>query len=64
MRQPRSYVVRIYRRGFQALSGIVEDAHTGGKRAFRDVSELSELLRGPIAACQASRHKVRSKSTK
>jgi hypothetical protein len=57
MREPRSYVVRIYRQGFRTLSGFVEDTHTGGKRPFRDLQELSVLLREPISANPASGHK-------
>ena len=57
MREPRSYVVRIYRQGFRALSGVVEDTHTGGKRSFRDLRELSVLLRERISRDPASERK-------
>ena len=50
MREPRSYIVRIYRQGYRSLSGIVEDTRTGRKRAFRNTRELSTLLRGSIAS--------------
>ena len=56
MREPRSYVVRIYRQGFRTLSGLVEDTRTGGKRPFRDLQELSVLLRESISANPASGH--------
>ena len=49
MREPRSYIVRIYRQGYRTLSGIVEDTHTGGSRPFRSSEELAVLLRAPIA---------------
>ena len=46
MREPRSYIVRAYRQGYATLSGIVEDTHTGRKWPFRDIQQLSALLRG------------------
>lgn len=46
MREPRSYIVRVYRQGYGTLSGIVEDTHTGSKWPFRDIRQLSALLRG------------------
>lgn len=55
MRQPRSYVIRVYRQGFRMLSGIVEDASTGRSRSFRDLQELAALLRAPIGAHASSR---------
>jgi len=64
MREPRSYVVRIYRQGYRALSGIVEDTHTGGERAFRNTRELSVLLRGAILNIPAAERKAKSQSTK
>ena len=49
MREPRSYIVRIYRQGYRSLSGIVEDTHTSSKQPFRNTQELASLLRAPIA---------------
>lgn len=52
MGEPRSYVVRIYRRGYRSLSGVVEDTRTSGQRSFRNADELITALRcpGPLAA--------------
>ena len=55
MRMPRSYVVRIYRQGYQSLSGLVEDVHSGAKRPFQSLAELIALLRAPIARAPTSR---------
>lgn len=56
----RSYVVRIYRQGFRSLSGVVEDTNTGGKRAFRNIRELSALLRAPIKTIAPPGHTRRN----
>ncbi len=45
MRQPKSYVVRIYRQGARSLNGVVEDARTGEQRPFSSMQELWTLLR-------------------
>lgn len=45
MRQPRSYIVRIYRQGARSLTGVVEDPRTGEQRSFSSVQDLSILLR-------------------
>lgn len=47
MRQPRSYIVRVYRQGARSLTGVVEDARTGEQRPFSNVQELWALLRRP-----------------
>ena len=57
MSDPRSYVVRIYCQGYRTLSGVVEDPHTGRMRTFRNIQQLSVLLRGPIIERRPSRHK-------
>jgi hypothetical protein len=62
MREPRSYIVRIYRQGYRSLSGIVEDTQTGSQRAFRNTQELSVLLRGPIAPAPPIGRKAKSPS--
>ena len=45
MREPGSYIVRIYRQGFQTLCGVVEDPQSGASQAFRSGEELLALLR-------------------
>lgn len=52
MRVPDSYVVRIYRKGFRTLSGIVEDTRSGGMRAFRSADELVAQLRTRFPAAR------------
>lgn len=62
MRMPRSYVVHIYRQGYQSLSGLVEDTHSGAKRPFHSLTELIALLRAPIARAPNPRGKPDSRS--
>jgi hypothetical protein len=50
MREPRSYIVRIYRQGYRSLAGTVEDTRSGTSRGFRNTRELAVLLRGSIQA--------------
>lgn len=45
MRQPRSYIIRIYRQGARSLTGVVEDARTGEQRPFSSMQDLWMLLR-------------------
>ena len=47
MRQPRSYIVRVYRQGARSLTGVVEDARTGEQRPFSSMQDLWMLLRRP-----------------
>ncbi len=47
MRQPKSYIVRVYRQGARSLTGIVEDARTGEQRPFASMQDLWLLLRRP-----------------
>ncbi|MEQ1879742.1 MAG: hypothetical protein ABL878_02100 [Burkholderiales bacterium] len=47
MRQPKSYVVRIYRQGARSLTGVVEDVRNGEQRPFSDAQELWTILRRP-----------------
>jgi hypothetical protein len=63
MREPRSYIVRIYRQGYRSLSGIVEDAQSGGRRPFRNTRELSVLLRASISPAPPIGRKAKSPST-
>ena len=55
MREPRTYIVRIYRQGYRSLSGIVGDAYTGNKRAFLNTRALVALLRAPNANAPSAR---------
>jgi len=63
MREPRSYVVRIYRQGFRTLCGVVEDTHSGGARAFRSAEELLALLRARIACTPPTQRRGKPRST-
>ena len=45
MRQPRSYIVRVYRQGARSLTGVVEDARTGEQWPFSSMQDLWLLLR-------------------
>ena len=47
MRQPKNYVVRIYRQGARNLTGVVEDVRSGEQRPFSNMQELWLLLRRP-----------------
>lgn len=49
MRQPRSYIVRIYRQGARSLTGVVEDTRTGEQRTFSSMQALWALIRRPSA---------------
>ena len=60
---PGSYVVRIYRRGFRTLFGVVEDTQSGGTRAFRSGEELVALLRSRIPVAPRTRNHGKSRST-
>jgi hypothetical protein len=46
VKEPLSYVIRIYRRDAQAFAGLVEDVHAGRTAPFQSLAELCELLRG------------------
>ena len=46
MREIRSFVVRIYRRGPQGVSGVVEDVQTGGIHYFHSALDLWLVLAG------------------
>lgn len=48
VRQPRSYIVRVYRQGARSLNGVVEDARSGEQRPFSNMQELWVLLRRPF----------------
>ena len=44
MRDIRSFVVRIYRRDAQGVSGVVEDVRTGCVHTFHSPDDLWEVL--------------------
>lgn len=45
--EPRSYVVRVYRRTARQFAGSVEDIRTGRNRAFSTAAELWAAIGGP-----------------
>ena len=45
MSLPSTFIVRIYRHGVGRLSGVVENARTGGQRPFSSIEELWRALR-------------------
>ena len=45
MREPRSYIVRIYRQGARTLIGVIENAQTGKQQPFSSFQQLWKLLR-------------------
>lgn len=63
MRVPDSYIVRIYRKGFRTLSGVVEDTRNGGVRGFRSADELLALLRMRFPAARQGRVRGTFRST-
>ena len=63
MREPRSYVVRIYRQGYRTIAGTIEDTHTTNKRPFRTSHELLALLRAPIESDAPPRRRPQSQSS-
>ena len=44
MRQPSTFIVRIYRHGLRRLSGVVENPRTGSRRPFSSIEELWQAL--------------------
>lgn len=45
--EPRSYVVRVYRRTARWFAGYVEDVRSGQVRPFRSAHELWSAIGGP-----------------
>jgi hypothetical protein len=45
--EPRSYVVRVYRRTARWFAGYVEDVRSGQKRPFNSAQELWSAIGGP-----------------
>ena len=55
--EPRSYVVRVYRRTARWFAGHVEDVRSGQMRPFRSAQELWSAIGGPeSAAARATKH--------
>jgi hypothetical protein len=48
--EPRSYVVRVYRRTARWFAGHVEDVRSGHMRPFRSAQELWSAIGGPESA--------------
>jgi hypothetical protein len=64
MREPGSYIVRIYRQGFQTLCGVVEDTRSGATRAFRSGEELLALLRSRTSVSRRPQSVDKFRSTR
>jgi hypothetical protein len=45
--EPRSYVVRVYRRTARWFAGCIEDVRTGRVQSFRSANELWSAIGGP-----------------
>ncbi|MBL8269074.1 hypothetical protein [Steroidobacter sp.] len=45
--EPRSYVVRVYRRTARWFAGYVEDVRSGRVQQFRSANELWSAIGGP-----------------
>jgi hypothetical protein len=54
--EPRSYVVRVYRRTARWLAGYVEDVRSGQKRPFNSAHELWSAIGGPQGPGRTSRN--------
>lgn len=54
--EPRSYVVRVYRRTARWLAGHVEDVRSGKVRSFRSEHELWAAIGGPASPTRKSTH--------
>jgi hypothetical protein len=50
VRGPASYIVRIYRRGFRSLTGVVEDPKSGEQAPFKSMEELWAVLRTGLSS--------------
>jgi hypothetical protein len=59
MRAPESYIVRVYRRGFRSMAGVLEHPATGRQRPFMGIQELWDLLR---TSCRAPKRPPKSAS--
>jgi hypothetical protein len=52
--EPRSYVVRVYRRTARWFAGHVEDVRSGQVRPFRSSHELWSAIGGPTRPPRSS----------
>lgn len=59
--EPRSYVVRVYRRTSRWFAGYVEDVRSGQVRPFRSAHELWSAIGGPARPTRNS-HASRKES--
>jgi hypothetical protein len=64
MRDPRSFILRIYRRELGGVSGVLEDPQTGVKRPFGTAERLWELVTEHEAEPQTGSTPKRSRATK
>ena len=55
--EPRSYVVRVYRRTARWFAGYVEDVRSGQVRPFSSAHELWSAIGGPQRISQKSSRK-------
>ena len=62
--EPRSYVVRVYRRAARWFAGSVEDVRSGQVRPFRSVGELWSAIGGPESAINRIPNAIRKESQK
>jgi hypothetical protein len=53
--EPKSYVVRVYRRTARWFAGCVEDVRSGRVRQFRTAADLWAAIGGPKQAALAAR---------
>ena len=51
-REPRSYVIRVYRKSTRRLSGYVQDVRNGRTRPFQSMRDLWSAIGGPKDAAQ------------
>jgi hypothetical protein len=59
--EPRSYVVRVYRRTARWFAGYVEDVRSGQVRSFRSAHELWSAIGGPARPVRSSTNKPTSR---
>jgi hypothetical protein len=62
--EPRSYVVRVYRRTARWFAGYVEDVRSGQVRPFRSAHELWSAIGGPESAIKRIPNASRKESQK
>jgi hypothetical protein len=60
--EPRSYVVRVYRRTARWFAGYVEDVRSGQVRPFRSAHELWSAVGGPPRPATRTSHASRKES--